>query len=159
MATVEIKLCNYSNPAHLQAVTILIDAYIKDEMGGGKPLSKSEQLRLVDGLNSHPKAIVLLAETNNAFVGLLTAFENFSTFTAKPMINIHDVFILQEYRGKGIGRQLMNAVISEAESRKCTRITLEVRDDNVKAQSLYKSLGFDETDPRLFYWRKNLNAE
>jgi ribosomal protein S18 acetylase RimI-like enzyme len=158
MTTIEtqITLCNYSNQEHLQAITTLIDAYIRDEMGGGKPMSKQEQLRLVDGLNSHPKSIVLLAKTDSVFVGLLTAFENFSTFTAKPMINIHDVIVLKEYRSKGIGRQLMNAVIAEAESRKCSRITLEVRKDNITAQSLYKSLRFDETNPGMFYWRKNL---
>jgi GNAT superfamily N-acetyltransferase len=158
MRTIEtqITLCNYSNQEHLQAITALIDAYIRDEMGGGEPLSELEQLRLVDGLNNHPKSIVLLAKTDGVFTGLLTAFENFSTFTAKPMVNIHDVIVLKAYRGKGIGRQLMNAVITEAENRKCSRITLEVRRDNITAQNLYKSLGFDDTNPGMFYWRKNL---
>jgi ribosomal protein S18 acetylase RimI-like enzyme len=151
----QITICNYSNQEHLQAITALIDAYIKDEMGGGEPLSKPEQLRLVDGLSSHPKTIVLLAKTDGVFTGLLTAFENFSTFTVKPMINIHDVIVLKEYRGKGIGRLLMNAIIVEAQNRKCSRITLEVRKDNIAAQSLYKSLEFDETNPGMFYWRKN----
>jgi ribosomal protein S18 acetylase RimI-like enzyme len=125
-------------------------------MGGGKPLSKPEQLRLIDGLNEHPKSIVLLARTEGIFTGLLTAFENLSTFTAKPMINIHDVIVLKEYRSQGVGRQLMNAILTEAENRKCSRITLEVRKDNIIAQNLYKSLGFDETNPEMFYWRKNL---
>jgi GNAT superfamily N-acetyltransferase len=158
MTTLEtqITICNYSSQEHLQAITTLIDAYMKDEMGGGKPLSKLEQLRLVDGLNEHPKSIVLLAQTGSVFTGLLTAFENFSTFTAKPMVNIHDIIVLKEYRGKGVGRQLMNAVIVEAENRRCSRITLEVRKDNAIAQSLYKSMGFDETDPRMLYWRRNL---
>ncbi|KAA6318206.1 Aminoglycoside N(6')-acetyltransferase type 1 [termite gut metagenome] len=158
MTTTETQItsCNYSNQEHLQAIITLTSAYIKDEMGGGEPLSKLDQLRLVDGLNNHPKSIVLLAKTDGIFSGLLTAFENFSTFTAQPMVNIHDVFVLKEYRGRGLGRQLMNAVITEAENRKCSRITLEVRKDNSTAQSLYKSLGFDETNPGMFYWRKNL---
>jgi ribosomal protein S18 acetylase RimI-like enzyme len=125
-------------------------------MGGGKPLSKTEQLHLIDGLNNHPKTIVLLAETENVFCGLLVAFENFSTFSAKPMINIHDVIVLKEYRKKGIGRQLMNALIEEAKRRKCSRITLEVRKDNDKAQNLYRDLDFKETEPEMFYWRKYL---
>jgi ribosomal protein S18 acetylase RimI-like enzyme len=125
-------------------------------MGGGKPLSKPEQLRLIDGLSEHPKSIVLLARTEGIFTGLLTAFENLSTFTTKPMINIHDIIVLKEYRGKGVGRQLMNAILTEAENRKCSRITLEVRKDNIIAQSLYKSLEFDEANPEMFYWRRNL---
>jgi ribosomal protein S18 acetylase RimI-like enzyme len=95
-------------------------------------------------------------EIGGVLVGLLTAFENFSTFTAQPMINIHDVFVLQDYRGKGIGRQLMQALIQEAGNRKSSRISLEVRKDNPEAQNLYKSLDFEETDPSMFYWRKYL---
>lgn len=111
---------------------------------------------MTDGLNNHPRAIVLLAQTDGVFTGLLVAFENFSTFTAKPMVNIHDVFVLKAYRGLGIGRKLMDAVIAEAGDRKCSFVTLEVRTDNPAAQSLYKSLGFDGTKPDLLYWRKDL---
>jgi ribosomal protein S18 acetylase RimI-like enzyme len=156
MKIVNVSACNYSNPEHQQAIVSLINAYIDDEMGGGNPLSEQEQIRLVEGLNNHPKSIVFLAETDGVFVGLLTAFENFSTFTVKPMINIHDVIVLKTYRGKGIGRQLMNALISEAENRGSSRLTLEVRKDNPTAQNLYKSLGFKDTDPSMFYWRKYL---
>jgi ribosomal protein S18 acetylase RimI-like enzyme len=158
MTIIETKItaCDYSNPRHLQAITALINAYIHDEMGGGKPLSKPKQLRLIEGLNNHPKSIVLLAEVKNVFVGLLTAFENFSTFTAQPMINIHDVFVSKEYRNQGVGRQLMNALICEAKIRKCSRISLEVIKNNFNAQALYQSLGFEETEPEMFYWRKYL---
>jgi ribosomal protein S18 acetylase RimI-like enzyme len=156
MKTANVSACDYANPEHRQAIVSLINAYIDDEMGGGDPLSKAEQTLLVEGLNKHPKSIVFLAEIDGVFVGLLTAFENFSTFTVKPMINIHDVIVLQEYRGKGIGRQLMNALVSEAENRGSSRVTLEVRKDNPTAQGLYKSLGFKDTDPSMFYWRKYL---
>jgi ribosomal protein S18 acetylase RimI-like enzyme len=156
MITINITACDYSDTSHLQAVVSLINAYIEDEMGGGTPLSEQEQFRLIDGLDNHPKSFVLLAETNGRFVGLLTAFENFSTFSACPMINIHDIVVLKECRGQGIGRQLMNAVVDEARKRNCKRITLEVRKDNTKAQNLYQSLGFEATEPEMFYWRKYL---
>ncbi|MDR3268530.1 MAG: GNAT family N-acetyltransferase [Tannerella sp.] len=158
MTTTETKIipCNYSDPEHLQAVAGLINAYIHDEMGGGEPLSELRQLRLVDGLRNHPTAIVLLAENDGAYCGLLTAFENFATFAARPMINIHDLMVLPAARGKGIGRQLMNALIDEARRRDCCRVTLEVRHDNPVAQTLYMDLGFDDTDPPMFYWRKYL---
>ena len=34
-------------------------------------------------------------------VGLATTFEGFSTFAAKPLINIHDIAVLPDYRGRG----------------------------------------------------------
>jgi ribosomal protein S18 acetylase RimI-like enzyme len=158
MTTVEttVTVCDYSIPEHRQAVIRLMNAYIKDEMGGGKPLSPREQNSLINGLNKHPKSIVLLASTNGVFAGLLVAYENFSTFTAKPMINIHDIIVLKEYRGLGAGRELITALIEAARDAGCSRITLEVRKDNIVAQNLYKSLDFNDTDPEMFYWRKNL---
>jgi ribosomal protein S18 acetylase RimI-like enzyme len=156
MKTIDITVCDYFNPAHTEAVASLINAYIADEMGGGKLLSDGEQSVLIEGLRNHPKSVVLLAREGEVFVGLLTAFENFSTFTVQPMINIHDVIVLKDRRGRGIGRQLMNAVIAEAEKRKCSRITLEVRKNNFTAQNLYKSLGFEEAEGGMFYWRKYL---
>jgi ribosomal protein S18 acetylase RimI-like enzyme len=147
-----------SDPSHRQAVAALIDAYIKDEMGGGAPLSEADRVRLVDGLGRHPAAIVLLAEAEGAYAGLVVAFENFSTFTARPMVNIHDVFVLPGFRGRGIGRLLLNGIIAGAERRGASRMTLEVRRDNVVAQELYRSLGFGETSPGMYYWRKYLGS-
>ncbi|KAA6301753.1 MAG: Aminoglycoside N(6')-acetyltransferase type 1 [Candidatus Ordinivivax streblomastigis] len=153
----QIIPCDYTNTDHLNAVALLINAYIDDDMGGGEPLSSLQKLRLVDGLHVHPKSIVLLAERAGDFVGLLTAFENFSTFTAQPMINVHDIFVLKEYRGQGIGKQLLQTLIKEAEDRKASRISLEVRTDNLSAQGLYSSLGFGDTEPAMYYWRKYLS--
>jgi ribosomal protein S18 acetylase RimI-like enzyme len=72
------------------------------------------------------------------------------------MINIHDIVVLKEYRGSGVGRMLMDAIDNEAKKRGCVRITLEVREDNVIAQNLYKNMDFKETNPKMLYWRKEL---
>lgn len=153
---IEVIECDFSDADCLNAVGDLMNVYIRDDMGGGNPLSNIEKLRLVDALNLHPTAIVLLAHVNNVFCGLLIAFENFSTFSVKPMINIHDLIVLPEFRNSGIGHKLLGSIIEMAEDRGCSRVTLEVREDNITAQSLYKKKGFGETDPPMCYWRKNL---
>jgi Acetyltransferases len=153
---IEIEDCDFSNPDHLTSAVELINAYILDEMGGGTPLSPIQQLRFVDGLNDHPKKIVLLASVEGKCAGMIVAFENFSTFTARPMVNIHDIIVKKEFRGNGIGRKMMEALENRANELRCSRITLEVREDNKVAQQLYKSMGFDETEPPMRYWRKYL---
>lgn len=151
-----LTLCDFSCAEHRQAVATLINVYIQDEMGGGEPLGAADQVRLAEGLGKHPAAVVLLAAGNGEYAGLLVAFENFSTFTARPMVNIHDVIVRPEYRGRGIGRLLMKGIIDEAARRGAARVTLEVRKDNLAAQHLYRSLGFEETSPGMYYWRKSL---
>lgn len=155
-AATEILDCCYANAEHLEAVAALLSAYIADEMGGGQPLTPQGKQQLVDGLSRHPAATVLLAKTGNTFSGMLVAFENFSTFTAKPMLNIHDLIVLKPHRGKGVGRLLMGAAIKKAEEKGCCRLTLEVRKDNAVAQNLYRDLGFAEASPPMHYWRKPL---
>ncbi|MDR0579990.1 MAG: GNAT family N-acetyltransferase [Campylobacteraceae bacterium] len=154
--SVNIIECDYENPKHIDAVKLLLNAYITDEMGGGEPLGEEMQESLIKKLSAHKTLIVLLAQVGVRFAGLLTAFENIATFKVKPMINVHDIIVLKEHRGKGVGRRLMNAVVDEAKKRGCARITLEVREDNVTAQNLYKSMEFKEMEPKMFYWRKEL---
>ncbi|MDR2533262.1 MAG: GNAT family N-acetyltransferase [Tannerellaceae bacterium] len=145
--------CNFADPDHRSAVVSLINQYIADDMGGGDPLDETKAQRLLSGLESRPATILLLAKAGCEYAGMLTAFDNFSTFTARPMINIHDVFVDSRFRGYGIGRLLMESIIAEGRRRNCRRITLEVRVDNHSAQNLYRSLGFSEVPPGMYYWR------
>lgn len=155
---IEIDLCDYNEPDDLKAVAMLLNAYIEDEMGGGEKLNPIKQLRLVDGLNNHPTSIVLLAKLNGLYAGMIVAFENFSTFSVAPMINIHDVIVLKDFRGQGVGKALMQKISDLAAEKKCSRITLEVRHDNEIAQKLYKNMDFADTEPPMFFWRKYLKS-
>lgn len=56
-------------------------------------------------------------------------------------IYIGGIQILPEYRGRGIGTQVIESLIVEAEE-KMIPITLEVRHNNTDAFSLYERLGF-----------------
>jgi ribosomal protein S18 acetylase RimI-like enzyme len=107
---------------------------------------------LINGLKNHPSKLILFALNKNKFAGLANCFINFGTFGAKPFINIHDIIVENNFRGKGIGRTLMNAIVQKAKALDCAKITLEVRGDNVIAQKLYKSLGFGDTNPKMYFW-------
>jgi ribosomal protein S18 acetylase RimI-like enzyme len=133
-----------------------INQYIADPMGGGTPLTPLSQLKLVDGLANHPACFVLFILFEDTIVGMATCFINFSTFKSKPYINIHDVIINTQHRGKGFGKSLLNRIESIARERKYCKITLEVREDNYTAQSLYSELGFKDTIPKMNFWTKEL---
>lgn len=50
--------------------------------------------------------------------------------------------VLPEYRGRGIGKRLLEACVAKAWSKGITRIDLESRIDNANAIRLYERLGF-----------------
>jgi len=153
---IEFEFCDFENPVHLTVLADLLNMYMADPMGDSPQLNKLQQLRLVDGLANHPSSLVLFEIFDEKIVGLATCFINFSTFKVKPYLNIHDFFVHPDYRGKGLAKKLMEELISISEERKYCKINLEVREDNRAAQGLYRSMGFEECKPNMFFWTKAL---
>jgi [ribosomal protein S18]-alanine N-acetyltransferase len=56
-------------------------------------------------------------------------------------------------RGRGVGRALVDAVLSDARSRGTSQLYLEVRSSNVAARKLYASREFEEIGRRKGYYR------
>ena len=69
-------------------------------------------------------------------------FQGFSTFAARPLINIHDLAVLPDLRGQGIGRQLLEAVECKARALGCCKLTLETQENNHRARRIYQAAGF-----------------
>lgn len=67
-------------------------------------------------------------------------------------MEIDNIEVAPEYRGKGIGTKLMSYIISLAIEEKVINITLEVRISNEIARNLYKKFGFREVALRKFYY-------
>ncbi len=152
----DLELCDFTDPMHCTALCNLVNSYIADPMGGGSLLTDKQKLYLLDALESHPRAIVLFVLCEGEIVGMINAFLNFSTFKCKSMINIHDVFVDKQYRGRGLGRKLLQGIVEIAHQNDCAKLTLEVRKDNQPAQHLYHSEGFQEGDSPMHFWTKQL---
>ena len=71
--------------------------------------------------------------------------------------NVIHVKIENKYRKKGKTGSLINQLINIAKENRCKKITLEVRKDNAKAQSLYTKLGFSESSNPMYFWNKDIN--
>jgi len=67
---------------------------------------------------------------------------------------IPNVCVKEAARRRGVGRQMMEALIKEAEKLGMYRLLLEVRESNVAARTLYKSLGFCEDGIRKNFYEK-----
>lgn len=139
---VEIVEADLDNADHQRDVLTLTNAYARDPMGGGAPLSPEKLGRLIDGLRAHPTTVILLAYAGDQAVGIATCFLGYSTFDARPLLNVHDLAVLPKHRGLRVGAKLLEAVERKARALGCGRITLEVGDDNARAKRLYELAGF-----------------
>jgi ribosomal protein S18 acetylase RimI-like enzyme len=153
----DIFLADLANPKHQAAIIDLLDMYCRDGFGDCKPLSEFSRANLIPGLVKHGGARVFLAYDNDQPVGVAICLLGFSSFRARPLLNIHDIAVMPETRGQGIGRQLLTAVEADARSLGCCKVTLEVRSDNVRAMRLYKSVGFQPSEPETFFWSQKLD--
>src|SRR6187549_1696509 len=90
---------------------------------------------------ARPQAEVLIAEWNAESAGFALFFHNFSTFLGRHGLYLEDLFVVPEWRGKGVGKQLLAHIAAIAESRKCGRMEWAVLDWNESAIAFYRRMG------------------
>ncbi len=141
---------------HAQIFLKLTAAYMADPMGVAEPWTDEQRERIIHEMRNHPSALILFAKADNDYIGICTCFYAYSTFLARPLINIHDIYVNEAYRGNSIGKKLVQTVEEIAKRKNCGKITLEVRKDNLNARDLYKNQGFKEAEHAMFFWIKHL---
>jgi ribosomal protein S18 acetylase RimI-like enzyme len=161
---IRIVEADLARPEHQEALLAMTDAYSRDPFGDGKPLDAGVRERLIPGLRRHPTTLVMLAFEGARAVGAATCFIGFSTFAAKPLVNIHDLVVVEDCRKRGVGRRLLEAVEAKARELGCCKLTLEVLDQNLVALGAYRSFGFEryslqEGAGEAIFMAKTLSAQ
>ncbi len=83
----------------------------------------------------------LVAETKDkVIVGFATYFPVYFSWSGKAMY-VDDLFVKDDFRNKGIGKQLLTAIINMAKENGCKKVRWQVSDWNENAIDFYKSLG------------------
>jgi GNAT superfamily N-acetyltransferase len=144
MSPVNVVEADLARVDHQSDVVELVNAFALDRTG--KPLPAQARNDLMPGLQSHPTTHVFLAYEDGRAVGIAVCFRGFSTFAARPLINIHDLLVLPDYRGQGVGRRLLQVVERRAREMGCCRLTLEVQEGNHRARRVYEAAGFEQPE-------------
>lgn len=77
----------------------------------------------------------------------------FCTFwRVADQIHINNFAIHPDHRGRGLGRQLLDRVLAEADALGAPNVTLEVRRSNQTALRLYAAAGFEVASVRPAYY-------
>ena len=101
-------------------------------------------------VESYDNVYVLLSG-NKEIVGFTVILET------PPDAEIHNLFICNELRGRGVGKILLKQAIKMMTA-EVENLYLEVSEDNNIAIALYKSLGFEEIGARKNYYREGSTA-
>ena len=107
--------------------------------------SEDDFLYLINEKSDAVRYINVVAEENGEIAAYLAAV------TIADEMNVDSVAVKPEYRRKGVASKIIDFAISEA---KASVITLEVRESNLPAISLYRSLGFEQTGMRKNYYER-----
>jgi len=140
--SLNIVTVDLNKPEHAGFWLDLLDHYARDPMGGGEGLSDYAKANLVAELKGLPTFHGALAFDGADALGLINCFTGFSTFAAKPLLNIHDVVVRQACRGQGVGQALLSWAEARACQLGCCKLTLEVLSNNHAAMASYERAGY-----------------
>ena len=124
----------------LEAVFELIKELAKFENAESKLINKLDQM-IEDGFNDEPLYKILIAEKNNNVIAILIYYFKYSTWKGK-VFYVEDFIVKEGYRGKGIGKNLLNYAKKIAKKQNCRGISLQVLDWNINAIDFYKKNNF-----------------
>jgi GNAT superfamily N-acetyltransferase len=104
------------------------------------------QIRGLAGVLASPNACIMLARTaQGEAIAMCSAQLVFSTAEGAHSAWIEDMVVHEAWRGRGIGRQVLQAVLAWASEHGATRAQLLADLDNQPALDYYQHLGWQET--------------
>ena len=93
----------------------------------------------IDGFGPNSLFDFYVAEDNGKIVGLALYYFRYSTWKGRS-IYLEDLVVNEKFRGKGYGKQLLDAIVYEAKRLDCKQVCWQVLDWNEPAIEFYKSL-------------------
>jgi GNAT superfamily N-acetyltransferase len=129
-----------AGPDDVPVILALIRALGEYERLSHEVVATEEQLR-THLFSERPVAEVVLAYVGETVVGFALFFHNFSTFLGRPGLYLEDLFVVPEWRGRGIGKRLLVHLAELAVERGCGRMEWNVLDWNEPAIRFYERMG------------------
>jgi len=106
---------------------------------------------LLDRLRHTDSAILVAVDSAGNGAGFVQLYPTFSSLQMGRALILNDLFVAPAYRGKGLGRTLMNAARAFAELSGAVSLQLETARTNDPARKLYESLGWEADEVFMQY--------
>ena len=99
------------------------------------------------------REIFLVVESGGVIAGFARgSVDHRSHHKLEKLGYIDEIYVKEEYRGKGLGKKLLSALANEFKQRKCDHIATHTDWENTIAQKLYHSFKMHEVT--VEFWKK-----
>ncbi|MGW0802093.1 ribosomal protein S18-alanine N-acetyltransferase [Nonomuraea sp. NPDC002799] len=123
----------------IERATFPLDAWSEGMMRG----------ELADMPRSRHYVVALVGDEIVAYAGLAVAADQ---------ADVQTIAVLDKHQGTGLGGAMLTELLAEARRRGAREIFLEVRDDNPRAQGVYRHFGFEDIGTRRRYYDDGTDA-
>jgi GNAT superfamily N-acetyltransferase len=114
----------------------------------GYPASAEAVARRLERLDASDADVLLLAEADDAVVGLGGLHTSLSLEYDQPAAKLSALVVDEAWRGRGVGKGLVTALEEEARARGCGLLFLTTNERRADAHAFYARLGFEHTGRR-----------
>lgn len=98
------------------------------------------------------ESTIFLAKSKDGLpAGFVQLYPIFTSVGMKRKLLLNDLFVAEEFRRHGVGKALMDQAKKHAQETKAAGILLETGKDNINAQALYESVGYEKENDVYFY--------
>ncbi|WP_087024818.1 GNAT family N-acetyltransferase [Thaumasiovibrio subtropicus] len=134
----------------IEATASLFDAY-RVFYGHASDIAAAREF--INARVVNKESVILLArDEGGKAVGFTQLYPSFSSVSVARTWILNDLFVNETQRGKGIGKQLLNAAKAHAIATGAKGLSLETARDNTNAQALYESLGYERDNHYYSYF-------
>ena len=134
----------------VEKLAILFDAY---RVFYKKESDLNEAKKFLFDRISNKESQVIVATENDDLVGFVQLYPIFSSTRMKKLWLLNDFFVDENYRGKGISKQLIDKCKALCNDTKACGLMLETAKTNITGNSLYVKTGFTlDRDHNYYSW-------
>ena len=139
--TVVIKLQTVKKPGHLVQARTLFRQYAETRRNDPALVEFPEEIKNLPGEYGPPDGCIMLAHYRGNPAGCVALHK-----IADGICEMKRLYVSPLYRGNGIGKSLVEAVLSRARELGYSRMRLDSIPGMETAQALYESVGFYDID-------------
>jgi GNAT superfamily N-acetyltransferase len=115
----------------------------------GYPSSERDMAERLDAFSGRPEYVLFVAESSGRVVGLVGAYLGYALEFSGPWGRLMGLVVDEPFRGRGIGRRLMDRIEGWLRDHRATRLTLTSGNQRADAHRFYRHLGYEETGLRF----------